>query len=322
MSTDRITKAKGRLKRNRNLTHHVSQLPSGDKSAMDVSALDEEMDALKALRAEGKVVSNVTNMSGKDKLTYLQIVSEIHDSRDMKLQLQFKKMRERIAAGKSVREKTYAEENLAEVEQRVIEEFGRSRDEVCAAEATELTNKAALFDDAQANKEKLKGKFSLRLNKNLTLAQQIERYAAEDIVFHLHKNRNFVEKITGQLKEEEKNKKEAAVWQKMLSQLQKDQAERPGRQHYKHAFLTEALTEEVDEQSTKPPESSIKQIENGIASPTSPEMRESGMMSQRSGSEAQSRLDQSIEVAKQGQLRSPRQHKQAERKSPQNMSPR
>ena len=60
---------------------------------------------------------------------------------------------------------------------------------------TEITNKARAFEDASANQEKLKGRFNLRLNHGLPMAKKIEKYANEPVAFHLHKNRNFINKL-------------------------------------------------------------------------------------------------------------------------------
>ena len=65
-----------------------------------------------------------------------------------------------------------------------------------------MHNKAATFNEASSNKEKLKGGFSLRISKNLSIDKKIEKYAQDSMVFHLHKNRNFLRKIELQEKEE------------------------------------------------------------------------------------------------------------------------
>jgi len=59
-----------------------------------------------------------------------------------------------------------------------------------------------MFDEAAANKEKLMGQFSLKFNQALPIAKKIEKYAQDSVVFHLHKNRNFIKKIERQPLEE------------------------------------------------------------------------------------------------------------------------
>lgn len=58
-----------------------------------------------------------------------------------------------------------------------------------------MDNKASTFDETAANREKLKGSFKLKINKNMKMPQKIEKYAQEPVVFYLHKKRNFIRKI-------------------------------------------------------------------------------------------------------------------------------
>ena len=53
------------------------------------------------------------------------------------------------------------------------------------------------------NNEKLKGRFHLKINHELKMVKKIEMYANEDVVFLLHKGRNFLYKLK---KEEEKQR--------------------------------------------------------------------------------------------------------------------
>lgn len=59
----------------------------------------------------------------------------------------------------------------------------------------DVRNKAVLTDDRKVMLEKLKGRFDLRLNHNLPMDTKINMFSNEDVIFHLHKNRNFIEKI-------------------------------------------------------------------------------------------------------------------------------
>ena len=73
----------------------------------------------------------------------------------------------------------------------------------------EIENIGAANDERRANVEKLKGRFKLRMNKNLSMPQKVIKYAQEPVVFHLHKKRNFFHKIQGQLDDDLKIKNEA-----------------------------------------------------------------------------------------------------------------
>lgn len=59
----------------------------------------------------------------------------------------------------------------------------------------DVRNKAVLTDDRKMMLEKLKGRFDLRLNPHLPMGTKINMFSNEDVIFHLHKNRNFIEKI-------------------------------------------------------------------------------------------------------------------------------
>lgn len=60
---------------------------------------------------------------------------------------------------------------------------------------TDVNNKAMLSDQRLANNEKIKGRFTVIINKNLPMQKQIEKFANEPVAFYLHKNRNFIEKL-------------------------------------------------------------------------------------------------------------------------------
>ena len=45
------------------------------------------------------------------------------------------------------------------------------------------------------NQEKLKGKFDLIINHDLKMSKKIEMYANDNLVYHLHKGRNFLFKL-------------------------------------------------------------------------------------------------------------------------------
>ena len=47
-------------------------------------------------------------------------------------------------------------------------------------------------------KEKLKGKFDLLISEHLPWDKKILQYGRDPIVFHLHKNRNFIKKLKTQ----------------------------------------------------------------------------------------------------------------------------
>ena len=57
--------------------------------------------------------------------------------------------------------------------------------------------KLRLNKSPQTNvREKMKGRFRLRMSPHLSSPQKIEKYAQEPLAFHLYKNRHFMNKIS------------------------------------------------------------------------------------------------------------------------------
>lgn len=124
-----------------------------------------------------------------------------------------------LAEGKTIREKTYAEENLEELEQKVTEYYHKNKlVDTQHQNVTDLRNKAALQNEALANKEKLAGDFKLRINRNLQMHQKIEKYSQDSVVFFLHKKRNFIEKIHRQEQEDDLRKQADEEKQRLIEQ--------------------------------------------------------------------------------------------------------
>jgi hypothetical protein len=72
-------------------------------------------------------------------------------------------------------------------------------------------------EDRRECMEMMKGRFNLKINHNLPMAKKIEKYANEEVAFHLHKNRNFINKLNSSKKEYEARKKiENALKMKMM----------------------------------------------------------------------------------------------------------
>lgn len=94
-----------------------------------------------------------------------------------------------------MKEKTYQEKILEEIEDRVIKEFTASSMIKNADSVAEVHNVSSKYNETDANKEKLLGKFDLKLSKTLTMPQKMVKYAHEPVVFYLHKNRNFIHKL-------------------------------------------------------------------------------------------------------------------------------
>ena len=81
------------------------------------------------------------------------------------------------------------------IEENVRKLAINDKDFVLLTNVTDDNNKAMLSDQRLANNEKIKGRFSLIINKTLPMQKQIEKFANEPVAFYLHKNRNFIEKL-------------------------------------------------------------------------------------------------------------------------------
>jgi hypothetical protein len=59
--------------------------------------------------------------------SHIEIMDKIYAAQEMKLALKIKKIREARANGESLKEKTFAEENLENVEAKVNLEFAKNK---------------------------------------------------------------------------------------------------------------------------------------------------------------------------------------------------
>ena len=69
---------------------------------------------------------------------------------------------------------------------------------------TEVKDLGSLIDEQLILREKMHGKFNLKIKKDLPSQLKIQQYANEQVAFHLHKKRDFLERLKGKrnLKEE------------------------------------------------------------------------------------------------------------------------
>ena len=75
--------------------------------------------------------------------SHLEVMDKIYAAQEMKLALKIKKIREAHANGETLKEKTYAEENLEKVEANVIKEFAKNKILFNQQVVTALDNRAA-----------------------------------------------------------------------------------------------------------------------------------------------------------------------------------
>ena len=79
----------------------------------------------------------------------------------------------------------------------------------------EVTNVSS-FNFKDSNTQKFTGKFRVILNHNLPMAKKIEQFAIDPVSFHLHKKRNFVNKLKWEESELKKKVHEQEMMDKIL----------------------------------------------------------------------------------------------------------
>jgi hypothetical protein len=72
------------------------------------------------------------------------------------------------------------------------EKLDEHRTAVCVLDNKLLAKRSVLTN----TREKMKGRFRLRMSPHLSSPQKIEKYAQEPLAFHLYKNRHFMNKIS------------------------------------------------------------------------------------------------------------------------------
>ena len=86
-------------------------------------------------------------------------------------------MRLIISQGKTIKTKTNAEIWLDELEERVIANFNSQMVNQEMSNVAEIKQKGAITDPTEIQKEKLKGRFNLKLNSKLDMPVRIGKYA-------------------------------------------------------------------------------------------------------------------------------------------------
>ena len=86
-------------------------------------------------------------------------------------------------------------ERMDDIEDRVNKDFQGANETQKQQDVTDINNKALLGDHAKMQNEKMKGRFSLTINKGLEMKKRIQKFGNEPICYYLHKNRNFLQKL-------------------------------------------------------------------------------------------------------------------------------
>lgn len=174
----------------------VTQISKGVSAGL-ASMIDQEIQQLNELKgkAEGATEQDV-----------LSIVDKIYSNQNLECEQKLDALRQILLRTTDVKPKTLAEENLEELEARVIAEFADRSQMLKIQTVSELENKIVFSNETEINKEKLKGKFRLCFNHDLNMDKKIEKFAGESVAFYLHKQGNFIKKLESQVKEAEQKK--------------------------------------------------------------------------------------------------------------------
>ncbi|CDW85258.1 UNKNOWN [Stylonychia lemnae] len=92
-----------------------------------------------------------------------------------------------------------AQEKFHEIEQKVQQDQQDEKDEQKDCKIQLFRNLFSSMDNSMNTKNILRGKFNLKINRRLNQQQLIEDFAQEPIIFHLHKNGKFIQKLEREL---------------------------------------------------------------------------------------------------------------------------
>ena len=118
----------------------------------------------------------------------------IYQRQGKKVDFIIKQRRLRIRQGKP-ESFSIVYERIQDIEKSVIADLNIKKQLSSLNSVADVRNKAVLTDNRKVMLEKLKGRFDLKLNQNLSMDTKINMFSNEGVIFHLHKNRNFIEKI-------------------------------------------------------------------------------------------------------------------------------
>ena len=124
----------------------------------------------------------------------LAILDEIYKSTEKKIETKIKQTRLNAMNGRQ-KVKTLVMERMDDIEDRVNKDFKEGNETQKQQDVTDINNKALLGDHAKMQNEKMKGRFSLTINKGLEMKKRIQKFGNEPICYYLHKNRNFLQKL-------------------------------------------------------------------------------------------------------------------------------
>ena len=84
---------------------------------------------------------------------------------------------------------------VAEIIEKVNHKFFKIRAEQENRSIVNVNNKVLSLDKEKNQKEIYSGRYTLKINSKMPFDIQIQRFAGEQIAFHLHKKRDFLMRL-------------------------------------------------------------------------------------------------------------------------------
>lgn len=88
-----------------------------------------------------------------------------------------------------------AQERVQNIFDRIEGIFKQQKAEQDNRSIIQVTNKVLSLDPKKSQKEIYSGRYSLKISSRMPIHMQIEKFAGEEIAFHLHKKRDFLGRL-------------------------------------------------------------------------------------------------------------------------------
>ena len=124
----------------------------------------------------------------------MSIMDGIYKRQEQKVAFAIKQRRVNKFQGKSP-VKSATTHRIDQIESYLRGQIAKNKDFAEFISVADVHDKYALNDESRLAKEKLKGRFDLRVPTNIPYEMRISKYVNEPLAFHIHKNRLFFKKL-------------------------------------------------------------------------------------------------------------------------------
>jgi hypothetical protein len=104
--------------------------------------------------------------------------------------------------------------------ERVKKNYKGSKNDEENQSIINISKQTQSLDKRDAQKEILKGRFTLKISSQMPFELQIQKFAGENVAFYLHKKRDFLIRLMNHAKGMVKNSSEKFNFQELLLQLE------------------------------------------------------------------------------------------------------